>query len=162
MRIVVASDHAAIDLRGSVVKHLRTRGHEVVEHGPQHGESADYPVFGAMAAEQVASGDCELGIVMCGTGIGISLAANKVKGIRCGCVSEPYSAALSRQHNNANMVAFGARVVGEGLATMIVDAFLDASFEGGRHARRVGQLTDIEEGREPTPPADASAAAQPC
>lgn len=139
-RIVLSSDHAAIDLRRAIAAHIADKGWEVVDIGPQTPESTHYPLHGAAAAEKVASGDCALGIILCGTGQGIMMAANKVAGIRCGVCSDTFSARMIRQHNDANMLSLGARVVGEGLALDIVDAFLDAAFEGGRHATRVAMI----------------------
>lgn len=143
-RIVLSSDHAAIALRQAIAAHITAKGWEAVDLGPTTPESTPYPQHGAAAAQRVASGDCTLGIVVCGTGQGIMMAANKVKGIRCGVCCDTFSARMIRQHNNANMLAMGARVVGEGLALDIVDAFLDASFEGGRHATRVDMITALE------------------
>jgi ribose 5-phosphate isomerase B len=139
-RIVLSSDHAAIDLRQAVAKHIAAQGWDVVDIGPTTPESTHYPLHGKAAAERVASGDCTLGIILCGTGQGIMMAANKVKGIRCGVCSDMFSARMIRQHNDANMLSLGARVVGEGLALDIVDAFLNAEFEGGRHATRVDMI----------------------
>ena len=139
-RIVLSSDHAAIDLRQAVARHIAAQGWDIVDIGPTTPESTHYPVHGQAAAERVASGDCELGIILCGTGQGIMMAANKVKGIRCGVCSDVFSARMIRQHNDANMLSLGARVVGEGLALDIVDAFLNAEFEGGRHATRVDMI----------------------
>ncbi|MGR3711756.1 MAG: ribose 5-phosphate isomerase B [Shimia sp.] len=139
-RIALSSDHAAIDLRQAVAKHIATLGFEPVDIGPTTPESTHYPLHGKAAAELVVSGDCDLGIILCGTGQGIMMAANKVDGIRCGVCSDTFSAAMIRQHNNANMLSIGARVVGEGVALEIVDAFLKAEFEGGRHATRVDMI----------------------
>jgi len=139
-RIVLSSDHAAIALRQTIAAHLAGKGHEVVDIGPTTPESTPYPQHGAAAARRVASGDCDLGIVLCGTGQGIMMAANKVAGIRCGVCSDTFSARMIRMHNDANMLSLGARVVGEGLALEIVDAFLSAEFEGGRHATRVAMI----------------------
>lgn len=139
-RIVLSSDHAAIDLRLAVAEHIIAQGWDVVDIGPMTPESTHYPVHGQAAAERVASGDCRLGIILCGTGQGIMMAANKVKGIRCGVCSDTFSARMIRQHNDSNMLSIGARVVGEGLALDIVDAFLGAEFEGGRHATRVDMI----------------------
>jgi len=139
-RVVLSSDHAAIDLRREIAAHIEAKGWEAVDIGPQTPESTHYPLHGKAAAERVASGDCQFGIILCGTGQGIMMAANKVAGIRCGVCSEPHSAAMIRQHNDANMLSIGARVTGAGLALEIVDAFLDADFEGGRHAARVGMI----------------------
>ncbi|WP_158967835.1 ribose 5-phosphate isomerase B [Chachezhania sediminis] len=143
-RIVLSSDHAAIDLRQAIARHIAERGWTAVDIGPTTTESTHYPKHGEAAARMVASGDCALGIILCGTGQGIMMAANKVPGIRCGVCSEAFSARMIRQHNDANMLSIGARVVGEGLALDIVDAFLDAEFEGGRHATRVDMITALE------------------
>ncbi len=145
MKIALASDHAASDLREIIRAHLEERGLEPVVYDitvPR--PTDDYPVYADMAARAVAGGECELGILICGTGIGMSLAANKVPGIRAAVCSEPYSAKMARAHNNANILCFGARVVGSELAKMIVDTFLDAAFEGGRHQRRVDMIMKIE------------------
>ncbi|PID37091.1 MAG: ribose 5-phosphate isomerase B [Rhodobacterales bacterium] len=142
-RIVLSSDHAAIDLRLAIVKHIEARGFEAVDIGPQTPESTHYPAHGEAAARLVVSGECDLGIILCGTGQGIMMAANKVRGIRCGVCSEPYSAAMTRAHNDANMLSIGARVVGEGLALEIVNAFLNTEFEGGRHGTRVEMMEAI-------------------
>ncbi|MGX9351300.1 ribose 5-phosphate isomerase B [Shimia sp. W99] len=139
-RIVLSSDHAAIDLRRAVADHIAAQGWDVVDIGPTTTESTHYPLHGKAAAEKVASGEAALGIILCGTGQGIMMAANKVPGIRCGVCSDTFSAAMIRQHNDANMLSIGARVVGEGLALEIVDAFLGADFEGGRHATRVDMI----------------------
>ena len=143
-RIVLSSDHAAIALRQSIAAHIAARGWEAVDIGPTTPESTHYPAQGEAAARRVASGDCRFGIILCGTGQGIMMAANKVKGIRCGVCADTYSARMIRQHNDANMLALGARVVGEGLALDIVDAFLGAEFEGGRHAARVEMIGEME------------------
>lgn len=143
-RIVLSSDHAAIQMRQTLADHIAAQGWEVVDIGPTTPESTHYPKHGQAAAERVASGDCRLGIILCGTGQGIMIAANKVKGIRCGVCSDTFSARMIRQHNDANMLSIGARVVGEGLAMDIVDAFLTAEFEGGRHATRVEMIETVE------------------
>lgn len=143
-RIVLSSDHAAIPLRRAIAAHIAAQGWEVVDIGPTTPESTHYPEHGAAAARRVASGDCALGIVLCGTGQGIMMAANKVRGIRCGVCSDTFSARMIRLHNDANMLALGARVVGDGLALEIVDAFLSAGFEGGRHATRVAMIDALE------------------
>lgn len=143
-RVALSSDHAAIELRQAVSAHIAAQGWEVVDIGPVTPESTHYPKHGEAAARLVASGDCKLGIILCGTGQGIMMAANKVKGIRCGVCSDTFSARMIRLHNDANMLSLGARVVGEGLALEIVDAFLGAEFEGGRHATRVDMITAIE------------------
>ncbi len=143
-RIVLSSDHAAIETRQAIAAHIEQQGWDVVDIGPTTAESTHYPKHGAAAAQRVASGDCTFGIVLCGTGQGIMLAANKVKGIRCGVCSDTFSARMIRQHNNANMLALGVRVIGDGLALDIVDAFLSAEFEGGRHATRVDMIDALE------------------
>ncbi|MDX5359344.1 MAG: ribose 5-phosphate isomerase B [Rhodobacterales bacterium] len=143
-RIALSSDHAAIPLRQAIAAHIAAAGWEVVDIGPTTPESTHYPKHGEAAARLVASGDCRLGIVLCGTGQGIMMAANKVRGIRCGVCSDTFSARMIRQHNDANMLSLGARVVGEGLALDIVDAFLTAEFEGGRHTTRVEMIEALE------------------
>lgn len=142
MRIVLSSDHSAIELRRAIASHIADRGWEVVDIGPTTNESTHYPLHGQAAAEHVVSGACQFGIILCGTGQGIMMAANKVPGIRCGVCSDTFSARMIRQHNDANMLSIGARVVAEGLALDIVDAFLDASFDGGRHTARVAMIED--------------------
>ncbi len=139
-RIVLSSDHAAIGLRQAVARHIAARGWAVEDIGPVTPESTDYPAQAQAAARRVASGDCDLGIVLCGTGQGIMMAANKVPGIRCGVCSDTFSARMIRAHNDANMLSIGARVVGDALALEIVDAFLDTAFDGGRHATRVAMI----------------------
>jgi ribose 5-phosphate isomerase B len=143
-RIVLSSDHAAIELRQSLAVHIAALGWEVEDIGPTTPESTHYPVHGQAAAQRVVSGDCRFGIIVCGTGQGIMMAANKVQGIRCGVCSDTFSARMIRQHNDANMLALGVRVVGEGLALDIVDAFLTAEFEGGRHATRVEMIEPLD------------------
>ena len=143
-RIVLASDHAAIGLRQAIAAHVSALGWEVLDLGPDTPESVPYPQQGEAAARKVASGECRFGIILCGTGQGIMMAANKVKGVRCGVCSDTFSARMIRQHNDANMLSIGARVVGEGLALDIVDAFLSAQFEGGRHATRVEMIEALE------------------
>lgn len=144
MKIVVASDHAGVELRTEIAEEARELGHEVVDLGPEPGESMDYPVNGAKVGRLVASGEFDRGLLVCGTGVGISIAANKIPGIRAVVCSEPYSAVMSRAHNDANVLALGARVVGVGLGRDIVRQWLATDFEGGRHARRVGLITDLE------------------
>ncbi|WP_299691747.1 ribose 5-phosphate isomerase B [uncultured Tateyamaria sp.] len=144
MRVVLSSDHAAIGLRQAVAAHVAERGHVVEDIGPITTESTHYPDHGAAAARKVAAGEADLGIVLCGTGQGIMMAANKVRGVRCGVCSDTFSAAMIREHNDANMLALGARVIGEGLALDIVDAFLTTGFGGGRHAVRVDMIKALE------------------
>ena len=143
-RIVLSSDHAAIQLRQAIGTHIAAFGWEVVDIGPTTQDSTNYPKHGEAAARRVATGDCRFGIILCGTGQGIMMAANKVKGIRGGVCSDTFSARMIRQHNDANMISLGVRVVGEGLALDIVDAYLTANFEGGRHATRVGMIEALE------------------
>jgi ribose 5-phosphate isomerase B len=146
MKISLGCDHGAFALKEHIKTYLTDQGHEVVDCGTYSTDSCDYPVFAKAAAEQVASGACERGIVLCTTGIGISIAANKVKGIRCALCGDPYSAEMTRRHNNANMLAMGAGIIGQNLAQRIVDVFLSTDFEGGRHERRVNLISDIENG----------------
>jgi ribose 5-phosphate isomerase B len=143
-RIVLSSDHAAIALRGAIAAHIAQQGWEVVDNGPTTARSTHYPLHGEAAARRVASGDCRFGIVLCGAGQGVMMAANKVKGIRCGVCADTFSARMIRAHNDANMLAIGARVVGEGLALDIVDTFLATQFEGVRHATRVAMIQALE------------------
>ena len=144
MKIAMGSDHGGYELRQVLKSYLEELGHEVVDLGSTK-ESSDYPVYGEKVAQTVVAGETDLGIAICGTGVGISIAANKVPGARAACVSEPYSARMSRRHNDANVLCLGARVIGEELAKMTVDEFLAGEFEGGRHARRVGMLTKLDE-----------------
>ena len=145
--IALGSDHAGRGLKEEIKKLLDERGLEYTDFGTDTDDSCDYPVYGYAAASAVASGKCDRGLLFCGTGVGISLAANKVKGIRCVVCSEPYSAKMSRLHNNSNMLALGSRVVGTELARMIVETWLDADFEGGRHQRRIDLISAIEDGK---------------
>ena len=144
MRIAIGNDHTAVDLKNTIVDYLTELGYDVINLGTDSRESCDYPVYGEKVGRAVADGQADLGIAICGTGVGISLAANKVKGVRACVCSEPYTAKLSRMHNNSNVLAFGARVVGDELAKMIVKEWLDAEFEGGRHQRRVDMIMEIE------------------
>lgn len=146
MKIAIGNDHTAVDLKNHIKQYLEGQGHELVNFGTDSTDRCDYPLYGKAVAEEVAKGKCERGILICGTGIGISLAANKVKGIRAAVCSEPYSAQLTRLHNDANIIAFGARVVGVGMAELIVDAFVSTEYEGGRHQKRVDMIAAIEEG----------------
>ena len=145
MKIAVACDHGALDLKNAVIAHLKELGHEVVNFGTDTLDSCDYSDFAVPAAKAVASGECDRGIVICTTGIGISISANKVKGIRCALLSDTVSARLTRQHNDTNMMALGQGIVGEKLALEIVDIWIDTAFEGGRHQRRVDKVMAIEE-----------------
>ena len=144
MKIALGCDHGGYELKEFIKRVLERLGYSYEDFGCNSTESCDYPVYGEKVGRAVADGEADLGIAICGTGVGISLAANKVKGIRACVCSEPYTAKLSRMHNNSNVLAFGARVVGSELAKMITEAWLDAEFEGGRHERRVQMLMDIE------------------
>lgn len=148
MKIAIACDHSALELKDVVKNLLAERGLEYQDFGTYTTDSCHYPIFGARAAKAVASGECELGIVICGTGIGISMAANKVKGIRCALCSDTFSARMTRIHNNSNMLAMGARVIGVELAKDIVNAWLDAEYEGGRHQARIDMITALENGED--------------
>lgn len=143
LKIAVASDHGGFALKEKVKEHLVQRGFEVDDLGTHSEESVDYPVYGKACGEAVASGKADLGVVVCGTGIGISIAANKVKGIRCGLCTSVEMAHLTKQHNNANILALGGRTTEPELALKIVDEWLDTEFEGGRHQRRVGMLDQM-------------------
>lgn len=142
--IALGSDHGGFDLKERVKAYLDREGIPYQDYGCHSKESCDYPVFGKAAAEAVASGECEKGIVICTTGIGISIAANKVAGIRCAHCTDPLSAEMTRRHNDANVLALGAGITGPNLAKRMVEVFLNTEFEGGRHARRVAQLDAIQ------------------
>ena len=142
--IAIGSDHGGVELKEKVIKHLQARGIECEDTGCYSTESCDYPVYAKKVTDLVTSGKCELGILICGTGIGMSMAANKVDGIRAALCHDCFSAEATKQHNNANIIAFGERIVGVELAKDIVKAYLEAEFEGGRHARRVAMISDIE------------------
>ena len=144
MKIALGSDHGGYTLKCQIIKQLEKMGHEVVDFGCHSLESCDYPEFGEAAARAVASGECERGIVVCTSGIGISLSANKVRGIRCALCSNALQAEMTRRHNDANMLALGAGFTGPVLAERIVEVFLTTDFEGGRHARRVEKLNAIQ------------------
>ena len=146
MKIAIGNDHVAVDMKNHIKVYLEAKGNTVVNFGTDSDERTDYPIYGKRVADAIVSGECEQGVLICGTGIGISLVANKVDGIRAAVCSEPYSAAMSRRHNNANIIAFGARVVGTATAEMIVDAFLDSEYEGDRHTKRVKMISAIEKG----------------
>ncbi|WP_026893500.1 ribose 5-phosphate isomerase B [Clostridiisalibacter paucivorans] len=144
MKIAIGSDHGGLELKEHVKKYLLDKGVDVVDCGTNSSESVDYPDFAYKVAEAVKDGKCSNGIVVCGTGIGISIAANKVAGIRCALCGDCYSAKMAKEHNNANMLALGGRVVGKDLALEIVNSWINAEFQGGRHERRVNKITDIE------------------
>lgn len=145
MKIAIGCDHVGIEHKELVIKHLESKGIEVIDFGTHSAERTDYPKYGLAVAKAVTSGDADQGLLICGTGVGISLAANKVPGIRAVVCSDPYTAQLSKQHNNTNILAFGSRVIGIELAKMIIDSWLEAEFEGGRHQNRVNQIAEIEE-----------------
>jgi len=140
MKIVLGSDHVGYKLKLEIAEMLKKMGHQIEDVGSHDADKSEYPIYGKLAAKKVAAGDCDRAILVCGTGFGISLAANKIKGIRCVNCTEPYTALLSRQHNNSNALALGARVIGSELAKMIVEIWLNADFEGGRHAERVNMI----------------------
>jgi ribose 5-phosphate isomerase B len=143
--LAIGSDHAAFRFKEEIKKYLDEKGIAYKDFGTYSEESTDYPIYGEAVAKAVARGEYEKAILICGTGVGISLAANKVKGIRAVACSDCYTAVLSREHNDTNILALGARVVGIGLAKMIIDSWLKAEFQGGRHQRRVDMITEIEE-----------------
>ena len=145
MKIAIGCDHGAFALKTKIIGHLQQQGYEVGDFGTCSTASCDYPDFAAAAAKAVAGGECQRGIVLCTTGIGVSITANKVRGIRCALLSDTVSARLTRLHNDTNMMALGQGVVGPMLATEIVDIWLDTAFEGGRHQRRVDKVMAIEE-----------------
>lgn len=141
-KLGLGSDHGGFELKEQIKVHLLEKGYEVVDFGTHSEESVDYPEIGKKVAGEVVKGEVELGILVCGTGIGIGISANKVKGIRCAICSDVYSAKMSRAHNNANMISLGGRVVGRDLAFEIIDAWLTTEFEGGRHERRVNKIEE--------------------
>lgn len=144
MKIAIGNDHAAVDLKNQIAEYVRELGHEIVNYGTDTKESCNYPEYGEKVANAVAGGEADCGILICGTGVGISIAANKVNGIRAAVCSDATTARLVKQHNNANIIAFGERIVGSELAKDIVKAYLEAEFMGGRHADRVAMIMDIE------------------
>ncbi|MBR6789678.1 MAG: ribose 5-phosphate isomerase B [Oscillospiraceae bacterium] len=142
--IAIGSDHGGLALKKEIMAHLDEMGIAYRDFGTDSEDSCDYPIYGEAVARAVVSGECERGIVVCGTGIGISIAANKVRGIRCALCGDCFSAEMARRHNDANVLALGGRVTGPGLALKIVDTFLENDFDGDRHARRIGLIADIE------------------
>ncbi len=144
MTVVVGCDHGGFELKEMLSAHLKNKGFHVIDVGTYDTNSVDYPDIAQKACEEVTSGRCEWGVLVCGTGIGISIAANKIQGIRCAVVSNEYSAEMTRRHNNANMLAFGGRVTGPDLAKNILDAFIKAEFEGGRHQKRIDKISALE------------------
>jgi ribose 5-phosphate isomerase B len=144
MKIGIGNDHVALELKYIIKEYLEELGNEVVDFGTDNEKKTDYPKYGKFVAESIVRGDIDKGILICGTGVGISISANKVKGIRAVVCSEPYTAKLSRQHNNTNILAFGSRVIGVDLAKMIVKEWIEAEFDGGRHKSRINMIKDIE------------------
>lgn len=145
MKLAIGNDHVAVEMKNEIKNYLESKGIEVINVGTDSSERFNYPISGYKVAKLVASGEVDGGVLICGTGVGISLSANKVKGIRACVCSEPYTARLSKQHNNTNIIAFGSRVVGIEMAKMIVDEWLDAKYEGGRHQTRIDMISEIEE-----------------
>ena len=147
MKIAIGCDHAGFAIKNVIIEHITKKGYEVVDVGTDSADSCHYPIYAHALCEKIQSGECELGILICGTGIGMSMAANKHKGIRAACCSDTFSARLTREHNDANVLCFGERVVGAGLAVELVDAFLGAEYiNGGNHVTRVKMIEDIENG----------------
>ncbi|WP_320164499.1 ribose 5-phosphate isomerase B [uncultured Trichococcus sp.] len=144
MKLAIGCDHVGFELKPEIIDYVRELGYEVTDFGTTTNERTNYPQYAKKVSEAVVSGDCDLGILICGTGVGISISANKFNGIRAVVCSEPYSAKLSKEHNNTNILAFGSRVVGIELAKMIVKEWLDAEFEGGRHSERVEMIAEFE------------------
>ena len=146
-RIVLGADNGGYELKNTIKAHLQSRGFEVYDVGTNSAESCDYPIFASHLCQKLQKGEADLGILVCGTGIGMSMAANKHRGIRAACCSDTFSARLTRLHNNANVLCLGARVLGAGLALDLVNEFVDADFEGDRHVKRLSLIEDIENGK---------------
>ena len=144
MKIAIAADHGGFELKDSMVEYIKSLGNEVVDLGTNSADSVDYPDYAKKVCEEIQQGNSDLGILICGTGIGMSLAANKFDGIRAACVSDVYSAKMSRNHNNANVLCIGARVIGDEVAKLIIKTFLEKEFEAGRHQRRVDKIMAFE------------------
>lgn len=145
MKVVIGSDHGGFELKEVLSAHLKEKGFEVLDVGAYDTNSVDYPDIAEKACKKITEGEAAWGVLVCGTGIGISIAANKIKGIRCALVANEYCAEMTKRHNNANMIAFGGRVIGPDLAKNIVNAYISAAFEGGRHQNRVDKITALEE-----------------
>ena len=143
-KVAIACDHGGFELKQPVIDFLTANGYEYVDFGCNSTESVDYPDYAIPAAKAVACGECDVGILICGTGIGMSLCANKIKGVRAACCSEDYSARMTRLHNNSNILCFGARVIGAGIAIDLVRIFLETEFEGGRHNKRIDKIMALE------------------
>lgn len=146
-KIVLGADHGGFELKNTIKTHLENKGYEVVDVGTNSADSCDYPIFASRLCQKIQNGEAELGILVCGTGIGMSMAANKHRGIRAACCSDTFSARLTRLHNNANVLCIGARVVGAGLGIDLVEEFVNAEFEGDRHIKRLSLIEDIESGK---------------
>lgn len=144
MKVAIAADHGGYELKDSMVEYIKSLGNEVVDLGTNSADSVDYPDYAKKVCEEIQQGNSDLGILICGTGIGMSLAANKFEGIRAACVSDVYSAKMSRNHNNANVLCIGARVIGDEVAKLIIKTFLENEFEAGRHQRRVDKIMAFE------------------
>lgn len=144
MKIALGSDHGGFELKNKIKRNLVDAGHEVVDFGCDSSDSVNYPSFGILVGEAVASGECERGIVICGSGIGISIAANKVKGVRCALVHDTYSAKMTRLHNDTNVLAMGGRIIGDDLAIAIVETWIETGYEGGRHQTRLDMISEYE------------------
>lgn len=145
MKIAIGNDHIAIDMKNHITEYLKNKGYEVINFGTNSTERTDYPIYAEKVANAVIKNEADCGILICGTGVGITISANKVNGIRAVVCSEPYTAKLAKEHNNANILGFGARVIGTATAEMIVDAYLNAEYEGGRHQKRLNLISKIEE-----------------
>ena len=145
MKIALGCDHAGLKLKNALIAHLKEKGIETADFGTYTADSCDYPVYAEKTARAVAGGECDLGILCCGTGIGMSMAANKIKGIRAAALSDAFSAEATRRHNNANILCMGERVVGEGLACMLADIFIETPFDGGRHQRRIDLVSKLDD-----------------
>lgn len=144
MKVAIAADHGGFELKDSMVEYIKSLGNEVMDLGTNSADSVDYPDYAKKVCEEIQQGNSDLGILICGTGIGMSLAANKFEGIRAACVSDVYSAKMSRNHNNANVLCIGARVIGDEVAKLIIKTFLENEFEAGRHQRRVDKIMAFE------------------
>ena len=145
MKLVIGNDHSSVDMKNEIKEYLEEKGIEMIDVGTNSTDSFNYPISGYRVGKMVAEGKVDGGIAICGTGVGISLACNKVKGVRACCCSEPYSAEMSKRHNNANVICFGARVIGIETAKQIVDAWINSKFEGGRHETRVNMIMEIQD-----------------
>ena len=144
MKIAIGNDHVAVEMKNYIKSYLEVKGYEVIDFGTNTAERTDYPIYSKKVARAVVSGECEFGILICGTGVGISIAANKIKGIRAAHVTDSFSARMTKMHNNANVICLGERITGLEIASDIVNAYLNAEFEGGRHEGRVNKLMSFE------------------